>query len=130
MEIANDRRLKIGELACQTGLSVKTIRYYESRGLLEQPPQRLKEMGIEAVMITGDNKRTAEAVARELGIERVFAEVLPANKARYVEQLQREGKHVAMVASHEISTSGSRRRSSRAMARSLRTCPRPIEPLM
>jgi P-type Cu2+ transporter len=59
--------------------------------------QRFKEMGIEAVMITGDNKRTAEAVARELGIERVFAEVLPADKAHYVEQLQREGKHVAMV---------------------------------
>jgi Cu2+-exporting ATPase len=59
--------------------------------------QRLKEMGIEAVMITGDNKRTAEAVARELGIERVFAEVLPADKARYVQQLQREDKHVAMV---------------------------------
>jgi Cu2+-exporting ATPase len=59
--------------------------------------RRLKEMGIEAAMITGDNRRTAEAVARELGIERVFAEVLPADKARYVEQLQREGKHVAMV---------------------------------
>jgi Cu2+-exporting ATPase len=59
--------------------------------------QRLKEMGIEAVMITGDNKRTAEAVALELGIERVFAEVLPADKARYVQQLQAEGKHVAMV---------------------------------
>jgi P-type Cu2+ transporter len=59
--------------------------------------QRLKEMDIEAVMITGDNKRTAEAVARELGIERVFSEVLPADKARYVEQLQAEGKHVAMV---------------------------------
>jgi Cu2+-exporting ATPase len=59
--------------------------------------QRLNEMGIEAVMITGDNKRTAEAVARELGIERVFAEVLPADKARYVQQLQAEGKRVAMV---------------------------------
>jgi Cu2+-exporting ATPase len=59
--------------------------------------RRLKEMDIEAVMITGDNKRTADAVARELGIERLFAEVLPADKARYVEQLQREGKHVAMV---------------------------------
>src|SRR3712207_6562950 len=57
----------------------------------------LKEMGIEAVMITGANKRTAEAVARELGVGRVFAEVLPADKARYVEQLQREGKSVAMV---------------------------------
>jgi DNA-binding transcriptional MerR regulator len=39
MEIANDRRLKIGELARQTGLSIKTIRYYEGRGLLEQPPR-------------------------------------------------------------------------------------------
>src|SRR5215216_1214434 len=39
MEIANDRRLKIGELARQTGLSIKTIRYYESRGLLEPPPR-------------------------------------------------------------------------------------------
>ena len=39
MEIANDRRLKIGELARQTGLSIKTIRYYESRGLLDQPPR-------------------------------------------------------------------------------------------
>ena len=59
--------------------------------------RRLKRMGIEAVMITGDNRRTAEAVARELGIERVFAEVLPADKARYVRQLQAEGKDVAMV---------------------------------
>jgi hypothetical protein len=40
MEIANDRRLKIGEFARQTGLSIKTIRYYERRGLLEQPPRR------------------------------------------------------------------------------------------
>jgi Cu2+-exporting ATPase len=59
--------------------------------------RRLDELGIEAVMITGDNNRTAEAVGRELGIERVFAEVLPADKARYVERLQGEGKHVAMV---------------------------------
>jgi P-type Cu2+ transporter len=59
--------------------------------------ERFKELGIEAVMITGDNRRTAEAVGRELGIERVFAEVLPADKARYVQQLQREGKRVAMV---------------------------------
>jgi hypothetical protein len=38
MQIANDRRLKIGELARQTGLSIKTVRYFEGRGLLEQPP--------------------------------------------------------------------------------------------
>ncbi len=59
--------------------------------------RQLRERGIEVVMITGDNKRTAEAVARTLGIERVFAEVLPADKARYVQQLQSEGKRVAMV---------------------------------
>jgi Cu2+-exporting ATPase len=59
--------------------------------------RELKERGIEAAMITGDNKSTAEAVARQLGIERVFAEVLPADKARYVQQLQQEGKKVAMV---------------------------------
>ncbi|MDQ4083668.1 MAG: heavy metal translocating P-type ATPase [Actinomycetota bacterium] len=59
--------------------------------------RRLGEIGIEAVMMTGDNRRTAGAVARELGIERVFAEVLPTDKASYVKQLQEEGKRVAMV---------------------------------
>jgi len=58
---------------------------------------RLNEVGIETVMITGDNRRTAEAVARELGIARLFAEVLPADKARHVATLQGEGKRVAMV---------------------------------
>jgi Cu2+-exporting ATPase len=58
---------------------------------------KFKELGIEVAMITGDIKRTAEAVARELGIERVFAEVLPADKARHVMELQAEGKQVAMV---------------------------------
>jgi Cu2+-exporting ATPase len=59
--------------------------------------ERFRELGIQVAMITGDNRRTAEAVARELGIERVFAEVLPANKARHVKELQDEGKFVAMV---------------------------------
>ena len=59
--------------------------------------RRLEEMGIEAVMMTGDNWRTAEAVSRELGIQRVFAEVLPTDKASYVKRLQEEGKRVAMV---------------------------------
>jgi Cu2+-exporting ATPase len=48
-------------------------------------------------MLTGDNRRTAEAVGKELGIDRVFAEVLPADKARYVKQLQEEGLFTAMV---------------------------------
>jgi Cu2+-exporting ATPase len=59
--------------------------------------RRFREAGIEVVMMTGDNRRTAEAVARELGIDRVFAEVLPEQKAGYVASLQREGKRVAIV---------------------------------
>src|SRR6266852_2825245 len=58
---------------------------------------RLKALGIQVAMLTGDNRRTGEAVGRELGIERVFAEVLPADKANYVKQLQGEGLFTAMV---------------------------------
>jgi Cu2+-exporting ATPase len=57
----------------------------------------LREAGIEPAMMTGDNARTAQAVADELGITRVFAEVLPEQKAGYVRQLQQEGKRAAMV---------------------------------
>jgi P-type Cu2+ transporter len=63
----------------------------------EEAIRRFKELGIEAVMITGDNARTAAAVAKALDIERFFAEVLPADKARHVKELQAEGKRVAMV---------------------------------
>jgi len=59
--------------------------------------ERLRELGIQSVMLTGDNERTANAVASTLGVDRVFADVLPADKARYVKQLQDEGKVVAMV---------------------------------
>ncbi|MBI4307679.1 MAG: copper-translocating P-type ATPase [Chloroflexi bacterium] len=58
---------------------------------------RLHRIGLEVVLLTGDNRRTAEAIARELGIDRVLAEVLPQQKAQVVQQLQAEGKVVAMV---------------------------------
>lgn len=62
-----------------------------------QAIERFKEAGIEPVMITGDNKGTAQAVSSQLGLDRYYAEVLPADKAKYVKQLQAEGKFVAMV---------------------------------
>lgn len=57
----------------------------------------LRRMGIEVYMITGDNLRTARAIARQAGIDHVLAEVMPENKAREVERLKQEGRTVAMV---------------------------------
>ncbi len=58
---------------------------------------QLKQIGIKVFMITGDNKRTAEAIARKAGIENVYSEVLPQDKAGYVKKLQSKGWKVAMV---------------------------------
>jgi Cu2+-exporting ATPase len=67
------------------------------RPTARQAISSLKALGLEVALISGDNQRTADAVAQELAIDRVFAEVLPQDKADHVARLQEEGKRVAMV---------------------------------
>ena len=62
-----------------------------------QAVAELSDMGIEVVMLTGDNERTAEAIRRQVGVDRVVAEVLPQDKEREIRRLQESGKKVAMV---------------------------------
>jgi Cu2+-exporting ATPase len=69
----------------------------EVRGVSREAVKELDESGVDVAMITGDAKNVAEAVAAELGIDEVFAEVLPEHKAETVKVLQRRGRRVAMV---------------------------------
>ena len=63
----------------------------------KQAVQELANMGIQVVMLTGDNAKTAEAIRRQVGVDRVVAEVFPQDKEQEIRRLQREGKKVAMV---------------------------------
>jgi Cu+-exporting ATPase len=80
-----------GKLAAVIGMA-DTLKPFAKEAIEE-----LKKMGKEIVMITGDNPKTANAIARVVGIDRVLAEVLPQDKAENVKKLQAEGKKVAMV---------------------------------
>lgn len=62
-----------------------------------QAVEKLEKMGLEVVMLTGDNRRTAEAIARKAGINRVISEVLPEDKVHEIKKLQSEGKKVGMI---------------------------------
>ncbi len=77
----------------QAVLSIADAVKPDSKSVIGQ----LERMGLEVVMLTGDNEYTAQAIAEEVGINRVIAQVRPDQKAQAIEQLQREGKLVAMV---------------------------------
>ena len=80
-----------GQLAALIGVADQV------RPTSRQAVKRLKALGLEVVMITGDNQQTAQTIARETGIDRVLAEVLPQDKAGEISRLQSEGHKVAMV---------------------------------
>ena len=68
--------------------------------LKKQQPEAIKQLkdeGLEVIMLTGDNERTAQAIAKQVGIDQCIAEVLPEEKADKVKEIQVQGKKVAMV---------------------------------
>lgn len=67
------------------------------RSTSRETVQRLKMLGVESIMLTGDNWETAQRIASEIGIEKIFAQVLPQEKVERVKEVQQEGKLVAMV---------------------------------
>lgn len=113
-KMMQDRQIQIDALmndASEIAKAGKTPMYIAINGRLEgllsvadtlkpsskEAIKKLHEMGIQVAMITGDNQKTAEAIAKEVGIDKVLAEVLPEHKAEVVAKLQQEGHKVAMV---------------------------------
>ncbi|TGC09726.1 heavy metal translocating P-type ATPase [Methanolobus halotolerans] len=98
---------KMGELEAQGKTAMITTKDGRIIGLVAvadtlkensgEAVERIRDIGIEVVMITGDNRRTADAIARSIGIKKVLAEVLPEDKAAEILKLQEEGRIVAMV---------------------------------
>ncbi|MCI0820865.1 MAG: heavy metal translocating P-type ATPase [Chloroflexi bacterium] len=107
IELSSDMEAGARELAAQGKTPMFVLRDGVLIGMLAvadavrpesaEAVARLRAMGVDVVMLTGDSRPTAEAIAAQLGITRVLAEVLPAQKAAEIERLQAEGKRVAMV---------------------------------
>jgi Cu+-exporting ATPase len=101
LEAASDRLAGEGKTPMYAALDGKAAGIVAVADVLKPSSkaaiERLHKMGIEAIMITGDNKKTASAIAKQVGIDRVLAEVLPQDKSAEVKKLQDEGRKVAMV---------------------------------
>ncbi|MFQ6124855.1 MAG: heavy metal translocating P-type ATPase [Candidatus Heimdallarchaeota archaeon] len=127
LAIVNDRTVHVGSLRFLKEVGVKVSKGYEPAQTLEaqgktvvavavdgellgllaiadtlkkdamEAIRQIKEVGLEPIMITGDNSRTAQAVAQQVDIDEVIAEVLPEDKAQKIKELQEQGKRVAMV---------------------------------
>jgi Cu+-exporting ATPase len=101
LEAASDRLAGEGKTPMYAALDGKAAGIVAVADVLKPSSkaaiQRLHKMGIEVAMITGDNKKTADAIAVQVGIDRVLAEVLPSDKSAEVKKLQDEGRKVAMV---------------------------------
>lgn len=91
----------MGKTAMLVGLDHRLIGIVAVADILKPEAQeainQLKNINVEVVMLTGDNQRTANSIAKLLGIDRVIAEVLPSDKAKVIQDLQKQGKVVAMV---------------------------------
>ncbi|MDR2701660.1 MAG: heavy metal translocating P-type ATPase [Spirochaetaceae bacterium] len=101
LEAASDRLASEGKTPMYAALNGKLVGIVAVADVLKPSSkaaiERLHKMGIETAMITGDNKKTANAIAKQVGIDRVLAEVLPQDKSAEVKKLQDEGRKVAMV---------------------------------
>jgi len=101
LEAASDRLAGEGKTPMYAALDGKAAGIVAVADVLKPSSKaaidRLHKMGIEVAMITGDNKKTAHAIAQQVGIDRVLAEVLPHDKSAEVKKLQDEGRKVAMV---------------------------------
>jgi len=101
LEAASDRLAGEGKTPMYAALNGKATGIVAVADVLKpsskEAIERLHKMGIEVAMITGDNKKTASAIAKQVGIDRVLAEVLPQDKSVEVKKLQEEGRKVAMV---------------------------------